>query len=339
MRSDHTAPTTSPPRPPHGGRLLQAARQYGIAPERWLDLSTGINPRPYPGADIPAECWMRLPEDDDSLEDAAAACYGCERASVLPVAGSQAAIQALPGVLDGTRVSILGPTYAEHAWAWHARAPHQAGCDELEAAAHTSDIVVVVNPDNPSGRLIEPARLRRAQAALAARGGWLLVDEAFMDPTPAASMAACAGQPGLIVLRSLGKFFGLAGARVGFVLAPAPVKHALARLLGPWSIAGPSRLIARAALLDYTWQQQTRTALERDSRRLATLLHAHGFGTASGCALFQQVRIDAAPDRAECLARHGILVRRFDSPPRLRFGLPAHEHEWQRLATVLAACA
>lgn len=333
MRSDFALPMISPPRPHHGGRLLQAAERYDIPLAQWLDLSTGINPRPYSSPPIPAECWMRLPEDNDGLEDAAAAYYGCEQ--VLPVAGSQAAIQALPGVLDGTRVSILGPTYAEHAWAWHSRNPRPAARDELEAAAETSDIVIVVNPDNPSGRVIEPARMRRAQAALASRGGWLIVDEAFMDPTPTASMAAWAGEPGLIVLRSLGKFFGLAGARVGFVLAPEQISLALARLLGPWTIAGPSRLIARAALLDRAWQQHTRQTLDHASRRLAALLCDGGLGIASGCALFQQVCHDAAPDWAESLCQHGILVRSFESPPRLRFGLPAHEHDWQRLADAL----
>lgn len=337
MRSDRTSPGTSPPRPHHGGRLLQAAERYDIPLAQWLDLSTGINPRPYPPPPIPTECWLRLPEEDDGLEKAAAGYYGCEH--VLPVAGSQAAIQALPGVLEGTRVSILGPTYAEHAWAWHSRNPRSAAHDALEAAAETSDIVIVVNPDNPSGRLIEPARMHRAQAALASRGGWLIVDEAFMDPTPAASMAARAGEPGLIVLRSLGKFFGLAGARVGFVLAPAAVKHRLARLLGPWTIAGPSRLIAIAALLDRPWQQRTRQTLDHDSRRLAALLHDSGLGTASGCALFQQICPDATPDWAERLGRKGILVRSFESPHRLRFGLPAHEHEWQRLAEALKTSA
>lgn len=339
MRSDPGSAAAFPPRPPHGGRLLQAAQRYGIPPEHWLDLSTGINPHPYPGIRIPSECWMRLPEDDDGLEAAAAACYGCEPEHVLAVAGSQAAIQALPGVLDGSRVSILGQTYAEHAWAWHSRDPHMAGLDELEAATQSSDIVVVVNPDNPSGRRIDPARMRRAQAALAARGGWLLVDEAFMDPTPAASIAAGAGQAGLIVLRSLGKFFGLAGARVGFVLAPAAVRYRLARLLGPWTVAGPSRLIARTALLDHDWQQQTRQTLDQDSRRLRTLLNQQGLGTTSGCALFQQLGTARALERAEHLARHGILVRHFESPPRLRFGLPGHEREWQRLCAAFDAFA
>ena len=319
------------PRPPHGGRLRAAALAYGIAPEDWLDLSTGINPLPYPAPSVPADIWLRLPEEDDGLEAAAAQYYGCDEEHVLPVAGSQAAIQALPQVLTGKRVSILGQTYAEHAWAWHKRQAQVLDYEDLERAADTSDIVIVVNPDNPTGRLIERARIEAALARLAARNGWLVVDEAFMDATPEASVAANAGRPGLVVLRSLGKFFGLAGARVGFVLAPATVTRRLAQILGPWTVAGPSRLIARQALADNTWQTRTRVALEQASMRLSALVQELGLGAPTGCALFQQVRTTRATTWSEGLARQGILVRCFENPGRLRFGLPACEHEWQRL--------
>ncbi len=331
MRSeDHAIP-----RPSHGGRLRIAALAYGVAPEDWLDLSTGINPRPYPAPPIPADIWLRLPEDKDGLEAAAAHYYGCDEDHILPVAGSQAAIQALPQVLAGQRVSILGTTYAEHAWAWHTRGAHVMDCDDLERAADTSDIVIVVNPDNPTGRLIEPRRMEAACSKLAARGGWLVVDEAFMDPTPEASLAADAGRPALVVLRSLGKFFGLAGARVGFVLAPVAIKRGLAQILGPWAIAGPSRLVARHALGDDAWQRQARVALQQAGMRLAALLQELGPGPPTGCALFQQIKTSRAMSWTEGLARQGILVRCFDSPDRLRFGLPACEDEWQRLEAVL----
>ncbi len=323
------------PRPPHGGRLHAAALAYGIAPEDWLDLSTGINPQPYPAPPVPADIWLRLPEENDGLEAAAARYYGCDKEHVLPVAGSQAAIQALPQVLTGKRVGILGATYAEHAWAWHKRHARVLDHDDLERAADTSDIVIVVNPDNPTGRLIDPARIVAALAKLDSRGGCLVVDEAFMDTTPEASLAADAGRPGLVVLRSLGKFFGLAGARVGFVLAPATVTRRLAQILGPWTIAGPSRLIARHALADNAWQTHTRVALEQASMRLSALLQELGLGTPTGCALFQQVMTPQAITWSEGLARQGILVRCFDNPDRLRFGLPACEHDWQRLEAAL----
>lgn len=335
MRSDRKLP----PRPQHGGRLLQAARQQGIPVERWLDLSTGINPWPYPVPTLPPESWMRLPEPDDGLKSAAAACYGCDVEHLLPVAGSQAAIQALPHVLEGQRISILGATYAEHAWAWHLRQARVMPNDQLEEAVDSSDIVIVVNPDNPTRRLIDTGRMCSAHRALASRGGWLVVDEAFMDPTPDASMASSTGQPGLIVLRSLGKFFGLAGARVGFVLGPHEICQRLDERLGPWTIAGPSRVVARTALLDVAWQEKTHATLRHASLGLAGLLRDYGLGTPEGCALFQQVATDMAPAFSECLARHGILLRQFDAPRRLRFGLPGGEEAWQRLVAALVVCS
>ncbi|MGL1834126.1 threonine-phosphate decarboxylase CobD [Rhodocyclaceae bacterium SMB388] len=329
-------PVADDTRPVHGGRLRQAAREYGIPLSAWLDLSTGINPRPYPPPALPLSAWTRLPEDDDGLETAAAAYYGT--ADLLPVAGSQAAIQALPAVLPGNRVTIVGPTYAEHAHAWRGRTLHHIGPDALASAA-ASDIVVVVNPDNPTGRLIAPEDLLALHDGLARRGGWLIVDEAFIDPYPEASLAAHVGAVGLVVLRSLGKFFGLAGARVGFVLAPASLRDALARQLGPWTLSGPAREVARAALADSAWQGHTRTWLAGESRRLLDLLRRAGLAEASTCALFCQARTEAAGPWHTALARLGILVRHFDQPPRLRFGLPGTEAEWQRLETALTTTA
>ncbi|ENO89366.1 threonine-phosphate decarboxylase CobD, partial [Thauera linaloolentis] len=256
----------------HGGRLRRAALQYGIALDDWLDLSTGINPLAYPAPSVPLSAWHRLPEDDDGLETAATGYYGS--AGLLPVAGSQPAIQALPAVLQGKRVSLLAPGYAEHAHAWRGREPRGFdGCvDAAEAAVDGSDVVVLVQPNNPTGLLFERARLLDWHTRLARRGGWLVVDEAFIDTTPQASLVPETGADGLVVLRSLGKFFGLAGARVGFVFAPAAVRMQLAELLGPWTLGGPARHVARVALADAAWQAQTRARLAADGARLGRLL-------------------------------------------------------------------
>ena len=232
----------------HGGRLRRAAETYRIPVSDWVDLSTGINPHGYPVPPVPAEAWLRLPEDDDGREAAAAAYYGS--AELLPVAGSQPAIQALPAVLRGERVSLLAPGYAEHAHAWRARRARALAAEDIDAAVADSDIVVLVQPNNPTGVHFGRARLLDWHARLAARGGWLVVDEAFVDTTPADSLVPSAGAEGLVVLRSVGKFFGLAGARVGFVFAPANVRAALAEQLGPWTLSGPARWAARHALAD-----------------------------------------------------------------------------------------
>ena len=319
----------------HGGRLRRAAETYGIPLGDWLDLSTGINPQGYPVPPVPADAWLRLPEDDDGLEAAAADYYGS--ADLLPVAGSQPAIQLLPAVLRGERVSLLAPGYAEHAHAWRERRPVAVGADEIDAAVARSDIVVLVQPNNPTGVHFGRERLLEWHTRLARRGGWLVVDEAFIDTTPAQSLVPLAGADGLVVLRSVGKFFGLAGARVGFVFAPASVRAALAERLGPWTLAGPARWAARHALADRAWQTQARAALLTAGERLQALLETHGL-PACGPALFKLV---ATPDAARlhaAFARRGILLRLFETPQAVRFGLPSDEAGWARLAAALAAC-
>lgn len=319
----------------HGGRLRRAAQQYGIPLSDWLDLSTGINPHAWPVPEVPARLWQRLPEDGDGLEEAAAAYYGTTE--LLPVAGSQPAIQALPALIPGRRVSVLAPTYAEHPHAWRERSVRAIEAAQIDAELDHTDVLLLVHPNNPSGAHFRRERLLAWHARLAARGGWLVVDEAFIDAAPAESLASAAGRPNLVVLRSLGKFFGLAGARVGFVLAPAELRARLADLLGPWTIAGPARHVARAALADRTWQADMRQRLAAESARLAALLRASGLGEPAGAALFQWFEHPDAARLHERLARCGILVRRFDTPASLRFGLPPDEAGWQRLAAALDA--
>lgn len=320
----------------HGGALRAAAERYHIPSNDWLDLSTGINPNGWPVPTIPATAWQRLPEPDDGLESAATAYFGT--ANVLPVAGSQAAIQALPRLRDPGRTGVLGPTYAEHAHAWR-RAGHQVellAVEALDAALDRSNVLVVVNPNNPTGMRFAPATLLDWRARLAERGGWLVVDEAFADATPEESLAVHAGLPGLIALRSLGKFFGLAGARVGFLLAePGLLERALEQL-GPWTVAGPSRWVAARALADRDWQERTRMMLARSGKRLADLLKRQGLPVADGTALFQWIPLPDAEYWQDALARRGVLVRRFVDPPGLRFGLPGAEPAWRRLEMALA---
>lgn len=319
----------------HGGRLHLAAQRWDIPLGDWLDLSTGINPRPWPLPPIPAHAWQRLPEDDDGLEAAAAAYYGS--AELLPVAGSQAAIQVLPGLLPGERVTLLAPSYAEHAHAWRARQPRLCAAGAVEAAVDDSDVLVLVHPNNPTGATVSRAQLLDWHGRLARRGGWLVVDEAFIDTDPRESLTADAGQAGLIVLRSLGKFFGLAGARVGFVFGPAALRRALAEQLGPWTVNGPARHVARHALADHEWQQVARARLASAALRLARLLADSGLGPTTGTALFRWLPHPKALALHAALARRGILTRLFDAPASLRFGLPPDESGWRRLEQGLAA--
>lgn len=320
----------------HGGRLLKAVRQYGIAREQWLDLSSGIAPWAYPVPDIPLDAWARLPETEDGLEQAARGYYGVS--ALLAVAGSQAAIQALPLLRPAGRIGVLSPCYAEHPHAWQ-RAGHvlvELDETQVEAALDSLDVLLLVNPNNPTGRRVSRERLLAWHARLAERGGWLVVDEAFMDNTPQYSVVEQAGRPGLIVLRSFGKFFGLAGVRLGFVMAQAQVLQALAEALGPWTVSGPTRVLGQACFADQAAHLAQIDRCHLASERLARLLGDAGLAPSGGCDLFQYVRGEQAAHLHDFLARRGILVRLFEQPPALRLGLPPSAADEQRLALALA---
>ena len=319
----------------HGGRLNLAAARYGIPRAAWLDLSTGINPNGWPVPGLPATAWSRLPEEEDGLAAAAKNYY--ETDALLPVAGTQAAIQALPHLRAPCNVGVIHPGYAEHAHAWR-RAGHrviQVMADAVARDLTHLEVLLLINPNNPTGACFTPQQLLDWHSELAVRGGWLLVDEAFMDATPEQSLASHAPRPGLILLRSLGKFFGLAGARVGFVIAETQLLDRLRTELGPWTVAAPSRWVAARALADTKWQQLARGHLAAAHIQLTQCLARHGLQPAGGCALFQWVRTSDAVDIHRALARQGILIRLFKDPLSLRFGLPGTSGEWRRLATAL----
>lgn len=321
----------------HGGNLALAAALYKIPLEHWLDLSTGINPDGYPIATIAAEIWQRLPLDDDGLLEAACAYYDCE--SALVGAGSQALLQLLPKLRPAGKVAILSPMYQEHGHAW-LRHGHQLIAFSGQPPAdilQQADVVLLCNPNNPTGEKFSRADLLRWHAQLAARGGWLIVDEAFIDATPEHSLAQHSHLEGLLVLRSLGKFFGLAGARVGFLLAKPELLQRVQAEIGPWPVSGASRLISKLALSDSLWQQQTRLQLSNSSARLGALLVQYGLSPQNGTLLFQYVVTTQARAWQQHLARHGIWVRLFaetNAQHALRFGLPPATG-WEKLQRAL----
>ncbi|WP_282412766.1 threonine-phosphate decarboxylase CobD [Pseudomonas sp. PS01299] len=323
----------------HGGRLRKAALDYGIAEADWLDLSSGLAPWPFAVPEIPLRAWARLPETDDGLEQAACDYYGASQ--VLPVAGSQMAIQLLPRLRRAGKVGVLSPCYAEHAEAWRRSGyiVREVLEQEVEFFLDSLDVLVVVNPNNPTGLSLTPARLLDWHARLAQRGGWLVVDEAFMDNTPQLSLASYTHHVGLIVLRSFGKFFGLAGVRLGFVLAERKLLRLLAEQVGPWAVSGPTRVLGQACLQDTEAHTRQRIRSDEASERLALLLERYGFKPQGGCALFQWLITEHAPALHEFMARRGILLRIFTHNSSLRFGLPANAAEEARLEQALQAFA
>lgn len=301
----------------------------------WLDLSTGINPFAYPLPTVGSEDWTRLPAAAalDDLLAAARKAYGCPAgAGIAALPGTQAAIQLLPRLFAPARVTILGPTYAEHAYAWRLLGHDVTELEGQSGNLADTDILVVVNPNNPDGRTVEPEMLRRWRQALAAKGGWLVIDEAFADVTPEASLAGDAGAEGLIILRSFGKFFGLAGLRLGFVLAPPAMAEALRASLGPWAVSGPALTIGAAALNDTAWQAAMRDELRARAERFDLALHERGIPVLGGTSLYRLAKVSDAAKLAASLRQQGVHVRSFERQPQwMRFGLPADEAEfWHR---------
>jgi cobalamin biosynthesis protein CobC len=315
----------------HGGNLHEASQRYGMPYAQWLDLSTGINPHGYPVPSVPADAWRRLPDEGDGFADCAAHYYGAPDARhVLPVAGSQAAIRALPQLLPRATVAIAPLTYSEYAPAFE-RADHRIVPLDIACDALPDDVThaVVVNPNNPTADHLSAAKLLRWHEQLTARGGTLVVDEAFADAMPAAALAAYADRPGLVVLRSPGKFFGLAGVRAGFVLSDPALLGRLREVLGAWTVSGPARHAVSAAFTDLEWQSQMRTQLAAQSARLTGLLRAQRFSPHS-TPLFAWTDDPRAAALHHELALRGIWTRLFPASASVRFGLPGTEQEWLR---------
>jgi cobalamin biosynthetic protein CobC len=317
----------------HGGNLRAAAARFGRGD--WLDLSTGLNPNGYPIPPLDPVLWHRLPEADPALALAAQAFYGAPL--LLPVAGTQAAIQALPRLRAPSRITVAAPSYAEHAhhWSGHGHTMRQVPYDALAAALDHSDVVVLCNPNNPTGATVPGEKLLDWAAQLGRRGGWLVVDEAFADTATENSVAANSAMPGLIVLRSVGKFFGLAGARLGFVGAQPALLDALREQLGPWTISAPAQRIGCAALRDRDWQQSTGRHLAASGERLRRMLAAAAIDSA-GTDLFQWWPAADPEPFWRHMAERGIWVRLFaDAARGIRLGLPPDEPGWQRLQNAL----
>ncbi len=323
----------------HGGAIDEARLRYPFAPEPWIDLSTGINPIPYPLPALPPEIWARLSLrcEEWELKRAAARRYGAaDPEGVAAAPGTQALIQILPRLVARSRVAILSPTYAEHAIAWKREGHHVCEVRTL-AEAQAADVAVAVNPNNPTGRVIPPGELAQAALALAARGGLLIVDEAFMDVMEPSQSIVPRLPPATVVLRSFGKMYGLAGLRLGFAIAERTISRRLRSMLGPWAVSGPAVAIGAKALSDDAWLAEVRARLAADAGRLDKLLMRSGCQLVGGTPLFRLAAQPSAKSLLQELGRNGILVRHFpDEPSWLRFGIPGDEAAWRRLEAALS---
>ena len=304
----------------HGGGLDAAVATYGGVRRDWIDLSTGINPAPYPIPTLPPAVWADLPDVAAyaALDAAARSFWDIPSgADVLAVPGCSAAIAQIPGLNGGNAgtVGIPTPTYNEHAasftaWGWDVRDVGQ-------------DATVLVHPNNPTGHFYTPKDIPQTPLTV--------IDESFCDTAPERSFIAQSGSPGVLVLKSFGKFWGLAGVRLGFVIGDAALVQTLRERLGPWQVSGPALAIGTKALSDTAWAAQTRTDLRLAAARLDRLMGAYGGDT----PLFRTYRLDTAAALHRRLAQAHIWTRVFPYDTELiRFGLPP-QGGWTRLEAAL----
>lgn len=313
------------------------------APQPWIDLSTGINPHSYPHSPIPASAFARLPEPDaaEELKMLAVSSFGAPSAGHLALSpGTQMLMPLLAHIALGRGAksgAVLSPAYAEHA-----RTARMAGLTvaEVENISDLSvhDYAMVVNPNNPSGCMRDREALLSLAEAMRRKGGLLVVDEAFIETGGAESLASAAGQDALVVLRSFGKFYGMAGVRLGFAIAHPHIAGELEARLGPWAVSGPALYIATQALADRRWQSSMRLRLAAEAQRMNELLEKAGLTITGGTSLFTLVQDHRAEELFDHLGQRGILVRVFDErPDDIRFGLPGSEEQWQRLMEALSS--
>jgi cobalamin biosynthesis protein CobC len=322
----------------HGGALDVARRLQPDAPAPWIDLSTGVNPHAYPLPEFATEVWTRLPDGAAlaSLEAVAARRYGARPETVVAGPGSQALIQVLARTAPTGVAAALGATYRGHAEAFGSAGVRLLELDSLDALA-PAKVAIVVNPNNPDGRVASRAALLDLSARLTGRGGWLIVDEAFADfDGMDESLAPVLPEKGAVVLRSFGKAYGLAGLRLGFAVASPDIAWMLRAALGPWPVSGPAIAVGARALADSGWSVAMRARLGEEAARLDALLEAKGWRIIGGTRLFRlAARVDAGAAFRRLLSS-GILTRPFaKTADRLRFGIPADEAQWERLAAAL----
>ncbi len=308
------------------------------APEPFVDLSTGINPHSYPLPQLQSDAFTRLPEPAalDALCAVAAAAYGApSRDHVVAAPGTQILLPLAMSLVTPGRAAVLSPTYSEFARV-AAHVGHQVSEVADIAGLASADLAIVANPNNPDGRPFARDALLRLADELQRRNSLLIVDEAFMDVAPRGFALDDCARGNIIVLRSFGKFFGLAGVRLGFALGAPQLIARLAATLGPWPVSGATISIGQAALADVAWADATRARLSDEVRRLQALLARASLEAIGGTSLFHLARTPHAADLFQHLGRAGILVRRFDAQPSwLRFGLPGDEAAWERLRVAL----
>jgi cobalamin biosynthetic protein CobC len=324
----------------HGGDLTIAVERFGGRPEDWLDLSTGINPHAYPLPALSTEAWTQLParQGEERLLAAARQAYKVpEHLGLAAGPGTQILLSLLPRLLPDGPVALSSPTYSSHSKVWTRDGRTPVEFSSVYALPAEARIVVLVNPNNPDGRLVDVRSLLEIAETLTARGGFLVLDEAFADVVPGASLLPHLEDQNVLVLRSFGKFFGLAGLRLGFLAGPAGITGRISALLESWCLSGPALETGAAALRDTDWQERMNRQLADEMADLTLALSANGLSVFGGTSLFALAGLRNAQGLHEALAHRRIWTRIFDyAPTWMRLGLPGGAGNLQRLNDALA---
>ena len=322
--------TRSAPEPrDHGGGLDDAVALYGGCRAEWLDLSTGINPHAYPVPEIPADAWTSLPDRHaaERLEAAARAFWSVpDGAAVLAAPGASALIAGIPHLFPAGRVRIPARTYNEHEASFRG-----AGWDVLRSdpEGDPAEARVTVHPNTPTGHMFSGADEPGGRALC-------VIDESFADVILGNSrMPGFATRPGTLILKSLGKFWGLPGLRLGFAIGDPALIVALKERLGPWPVSGVAQHVGAVALEDMVWANETRQVLSVETARLDALMQAKGAELVGGTVLFRLFKVDDAAAWQARLAQGKVWSRVFPYEPTwIRLGLPP-ARGWAQLAAAL----
>lgn len=321
----------------HGGNLDEAAQAYGFEPGMMHDLSTGIAPMSYQMPLPASDAYQALPlaSDMEALCKVARACYRVPDAASLCVGGgSQALLAALPYLFASCLVWCPEPTYNEHHYRWE-KASHQV--DGGLSCPQEAKIIILGQPNNPTGRLWQADEIARYLAHVKQCDGLLIIDEAFVDIMPEHSSCQIAGDEALVILRSVGKFYGLAGLRVGFAIGGANFIARLQDEIGPWPVSQPALLVAKTALADKDWQARHLAKLQEICDWQSDVLAKAGFEIITSMALFITIRHKRMAAFHHHLASHGYWTRIYQNDKQMmRLGLLAPDCDRQQFESLLS---
>ena len=315
----------------HGGDIDLAIKKYGGEREDWIDLSTGINGASYPWQESINVELRNLPSNKIlmQLEKAAARAYKiAECTETAAVSGAQQIINLLPLCLKSCNsVAILGPTYNEYEKAFKRSGTKTKTVSETSELS-LSDIAIIVNPNNPTGKVIADETL----AGLSKKVRILIIDESFKMFSSRRTL----NFSNIIQINSLGKFFGLAGVRLGFVSGPSDFIKEVKEMLGPWPVSSLAAEIGIVALNDKVWISEMEKILVTESNALHEACNSRNWELVGRTFLFHTYATSSCLEVEKQFAAHGIWVRTFDySETWVRLGIPTSENAWTRVKQAL----